>query len=42
MLYLATWEAAMTACSTITKTVQALTVSLFLTCVMTVWRTAGI
>ena len=42
MLRFATWEAAMTACSTITKTVQALTLSLFVTCLMAVWHTAGI
>ena len=32
----------MSNCSTITNIVQALTVSLFVTCLMTVWRTAGI
>ena len=31
----------MTDCSAITKIVQARTVSLFVTCLMTVWRTAG-
>jgi len=32
----------MTNCSAIIKIVQALTVNLFVTCLMTVWRTAGI
>jgi hypothetical protein len=41
-LIFATWEAAMTDRSTITKTVHALTVSLFVTCLRTVRRTAGI
>src|SRR5262249_34476762 len=34
-------EAAMSTCSTITTIVQALTVSLFVTCLVTVWRTTG-
>jgi hypothetical protein len=31
----------MSTCSTITTIVQALTVSLFVTCLVTVWRTTG-
>jgi len=42
MLTFATWEAGMTDRSAITKTVHALTVSLLVTCLMTVRRTAGI
>jgi hypothetical protein len=40
--YVAVYNTAMTDCSTITKIVHALTVSLFVTCLMTVWRAAGI
>jgi hypothetical protein len=42
MLAFTKWEAAMTDCPSITKIVHALTASLFVTCLMTVWRIAGI